>query len=539
MKEPRVRATNAFPDFILPNKSGDHQGSIKRLAPVNDMDLVNKKYVDDNFLLLTGGTISGILYLDGNVGGLGLDVLRSANISINLEVGQDLTVGRNITVGGTVDGVDIADRDHAESHNIASHSDTSATGAELNSLTNNNIVDGLHRHSELVAADGAPDPGFSLDNSGNAYCRGTLATPLISGALIFGATDTNTTSLIKSFTGQITMGLGTDNNRSLVITDPTWRYRNFDHGIAVNPTLWIHSVIDPNNDNTQWLSIYHNQNNAIFGLGKGAYIFPNGNVAIGTLNPLPFTAVTIQNPAQRATLACQTFHNGTTVDSQFKMYKARGIEASPDAVVNGDKVGSLNFAAYDGDSYGFSARVECIVDGAVSDGVTPLRLSFTTSPTGSAGRVERLIIRANGNIETAKSMFTTLGGYAIKLTNKTGVTTVKGQLVKADTINDDAVVLTGTNDDECFGVFLDSGIAPNTEAWVVISGIADVAFDDNVAAVRANWVGTGAAGYARTQAAPPALGIAAHFEEIGHCIESVSATGGGTHILARCVLHFN
>jgi len=30
-----------------------------------------------------------------------------------------------------------------------------------------------------------------------------------------------------------------------------------------------------------------------------------------------------------------------------------------------------------------------------------------------------------------------------------------------------------------------------------------------------------------------------HMSEIGHAIESVSATGGGTHILARCVLHFN
>ena len=30
-----------------------------------------------------------------------------------------------------------------------------------------------------------------------------------------------------------------------------------------------------------------------------------------------------------------------------------------------------------------------------------------------------------------------------------------------------------------------------------------------------------------------------HFNEIGNCIETVTATGGGTHVLARCVLHFN
>lgn len=138
-----------------------------------------------------------------------------------------------------------------------------------------------------------------------------------------------------------------------------------------------------------------------------------------------------------------------------------------------------------------------------------------------------------------KAKITPVGGYAILLTNKTGANSVAGQLVRGDTAVDDAVILTASTDDECFGVFLDSGVADGSEAWVIISGIADVALDDNVAAVRANWMGTGAAGYARTQAAPPALGVAAHFEEIGHCIEDVSAGGAGTHILARCVMQFN
>ena len=139
---------------------------------------------------------------------------------------------------------------------------------------------------------------------------------------------------------------------------------------------------------------------------------------------------------------------------------------------------------------------------------------------------------------TTKIKLTSIGGYAIKLTNKTGGVTVAGQLVEADTATSDAVVLAGIADTDCFGVFLDSGIADSAEAWVVVSGIADVAFDDNVAAVQGNWVATGvAAGYARTSASPAAA--PAHFDEIGHCIESVSAGGAGTHITARCVLHFN
>ena len=72
-----------------------------------------------------------------------------------------------------------------------------------------------------------------------------------------------------------------------------------------------------------------------------------------------------------------------------------------------------------------------------------------------------------------------------------------------------------------------------------------MAFKDNTAATRGNWVRTSIieAGYADAlQAAPPGGGVTQidrHLHEIGHCIETVAATGGGTHILARCVIHFN
>ena len=58
------------------------------------------------------------------------------------------------------------DAHHAQSHNVASHSDTTATGAELETLTDNSIADALHRHSELVASDGSPDPAVAVDEIG-------------------------------------------------------------------------------------------------------------------------------------------------------------------------------------------------------------------------------------------------------------------------------------------------------------------------------------------------------------------------------------
>jgi hypothetical protein len=53
----------------------------------------------------------------------------------------------NITPLGTVDGVDIASfKSDYDSHSIASHADTSATGAELNELTDGSVTT-LHSHS--------------------------------------------------------------------------------------------------------------------------------------------------------------------------------------------------------------------------------------------------------------------------------------------------------------------------------------------------------------------------------------------------------
>lgn len=135
-----------------------------------------------------------------------------------------------------------------------------------------------------------------------------------------------------------------------------------------------------------------------------------------------------------------------------------------------------------------------------------------------------------------KSRMTAIGGFAVKLTNKTGPASVAGQLLKADLTADDAVALTETSDTECIGVFLDSGIADGDEAWIVIGGIADVAFEDNHGPNRGDWVATSTsdAGYATSQASPAAS--PQHFRETGHCIETVSAGGAGTHVLARCVL---
>ena len=71
------------------------------------------------------------------------------------------------TIGETADDLE-GTIDHANLANltIAAH-DTTGTGANLTSLTDNSIVDTLHRHSELVAPDGSPDPALSIEADGS------------------------------------------------------------------------------------------------------------------------------------------------------------------------------------------------------------------------------------------------------------------------------------------------------------------------------------------------------------------------------------
>jgi len=119
------------------------------------------------FIMGTGGDEMALTRCDaGTVNAVMTDLFRIDGATGEVQIPNDLDVTGNIIVDGTVDGVDIAARDHAESHDIASHSDTTATGAELNTLTDNSVANTLHRHSELVASDGSPDPVISVAADG-------------------------------------------------------------------------------------------------------------------------------------------------------------------------------------------------------------------------------------------------------------------------------------------------------------------------------------------------------------------------------------
>jgi hypothetical protein len=140
-----------------------------------------------------------------------------------------------------------------------------------------------------------------------------------------------------------------------------------------------------------------------------------------------------------------------------------------------------------------------------------------------------------------KCAMNSTGGFMVKLTNKTGGNSVKGEVVTTDSTTNNAVKKIVVDVPNPIGVFFESGIADGAEAWVVVSGIADVYFVGNTTRghiARGFETADGASyvtGQAMSEAVPTSpFSVDKHFYEMGHVLET--RTGAG---LSKVVLHFN
>jgi len=123
-----------------------------------------------------------------------------------------------------------------------------------------------------------------------------------------------------------------------------------------------------------------------------------------------------------------------------------------------------------------------------------------------------------GNVDTAKIRLTVEGGYAIKLTNKTGSNSVKGQIVEVDSATDNSFETADLSCLDAIGVVYNAGVSDGSETWVVQGGIAEVLADSGDI-TRGDRIITSSAdaGSAETANLPTA---AQHFREMGHALTS-------------------
>jgi hypothetical protein len=239
--------------LVVPNLSGDHSKGKVNTTPVNDTDIANKKYVDD---ALHAESHTIVSHSDTTATGAELDTLTG---------GGDTTLHDH-------DGIseNTASR-HNESHTVASHSDTTATGAELNTLTDDSMADTLHRHSELSASDGTPNPALSVNASGNVGIGTTSPGELLHVEEGSGTDPTFDAPVVAIF--QRNAGGGNDAAIDII------------SGVTGSGTINFGDVDDDNRGH-----INYNQNTDQFSFRTGAtsdrmVIDSSGNVGIGTASP--------------------------------------------------------------------------------------------------------------------------------------------------------------------------------------------------------------------------------------------------------------
>lgn len=130
-------------------------------------------------------------------------------------------------------------------------------------------------------------------------------------------------------------------------------------------------------------------------------------------------------------------------------------------------------------------------------------------------------------------LITSIGGIAIKLINRTGHSSVKGEIVESSGTTDLEVTLLPSGAVDPIGAIYNAGIAEGSNVWVVVAGIVQVLYDAN-GAINGGWVETSnaTAGRADGSAATPAASPQ-HFEEMGHALEDAAA-----NTLGKMTMHF-
>jgi hypothetical protein len=97
----------------------------------------------------------------------------------------------------------------------------------------------------------------------------------------------------------------------------------------------------------------------------------------------------------------ENYGNNAMAGSHLRLAFARGSRASPAAVMDGDRLGSLIYSGWDGSTFQNPAAVFGKVVGSVSAGSVPAKLTFETGAcfSGCANpRAERMVVMPDGNV---------------------------------------------------------------------------------------------------------------------------------------------
>jgi hypothetical protein len=138
---------------------------------------------------------------------------------------------------------------------------------------------------------------------------------------------------------------------------------------------------------------------------RDVVILQSGNVGINTTAPL--APVHIFHQGEASAMLIEQLSDSAT-SGEINMRKSRGSFGAQTAVANGDRTFRFLSRAYDGAAYRSLASVNIEVDGTVGSSIMPGRITFLTSPAGSATPAERVRIDAQGFLGVGVTTLTAL-----------------------------------------------------------------------------------------------------------------------------------
>ena len=152
---------------------------------------------------------------------------------------------------------------------------------------------------------------------------------------------------------------------------------------------------------------------------NGISYFSGGNVGIGTSTPdMIFEVVAdsaVSDPAD-SNVAFTTYDSTQTDYSKLLLRTADGTEASPTAISANDRIGSIMFSGYDGDSFEEGAEIRGTADETFSGSARGTNLTFHTTDNTTTTLDERMRIDHNGKV----GIGTAAPGRLLTLREQTG-----------------------------------------------------------------------------------------------------------------------
>lgn len=218
-------------------------------------------------------------------------------------------------------------------------------------------------------------PAFTLDVSGDAKISG-------SGNTVF--------QIAKTTTGgetRLTYDNTTDSKRGQVRFN--WAAQTWGAFEIYYPT---------NTANGQAIGLQMGSDGTIFystttSDTERARIDSNGYFLIGKSSSAAYGQVTGKLQVVGTSDAHISLKRSSTDTSEpvFAFAKSRGTDGSPTSIANGDNLGAIRFAGYDGSSYStVGASISVAVDGTVASGIVPSRINVaTTDASGNLSTVWR------------------------------------------------------------------------------------------------------------------------------------------------------